>query len=142
MKTIRQILDGKSSDLSRVGPETSVREALERMAQANVGSVLVLDGGRLIGIFTERDFARKAVGHARALDETPVREMMTDPVYYVTPAQSVGECMALMTEKRVRHLPVLEDGTLLGVVSIGDVVKATISEQRFIIEQLERYITG
>jgi len=142
MKTIRQILAEKSPELCSVGPEASVREALETMERANVGSVLVLADARVTGIFTERDFSRKAIRHARALDRTPVREMMTEAVCYVTPAQSVEECMALMTDKRVRHLPVLDDGRLLGVVSIGDLVKATIAEQRFIIEQLERYITG
>ena len=142
MKTIRQILAEKSPELCSIHPEASVREALELMERANVGSVLVLDGGRVVGIFTERDFARKAIHQTQAPSQIRVREMMTDAVCYVTPAQSVEECMALVTDQRVRHLPVLEDGTLLGVVSIGDLVKATIAEQRFIIEQLERYITG
>jgi CBS domain-containing protein len=142
MKTIRQILAEKSPKLCSTGPRASVREALELMERDNVGSVLVLDEARVIGIFTERDFARKAIELTRPLAQVPVREMMTEAVCYVTPAQTVEECMALVTEKRVRHLPVLDDGELLGVVSIGDLVKATIAEQRFIIEQLERYITG
>jgi CBS domain-containing protein len=142
MKTIRQILAEKPSELCHVSPHSSVLEALELMERANVGSVLVLDQDRVVGIFTERDFARKAIHPPRAPNAIPVQEMMTDAVCYVTPANSVQECMALVTEKRVRHLPVLENGELLGVVSIGDLVKATIAEQRFIIEQLERYITG
>jgi CBS domain-containing protein len=142
MKTIRQILADKSHALCSVGPDSTVLQALELMERFNVGSVLVLDEGRVVGIFTERDFARGAVREIRVPSGIPVRAMMTESVRYVTPAQSAEECMALMTEKRVRHLPVLEDGQILGVVSIGDLVKATIAEQRFIIEQLERYITG
>jgi CBS domain-containing protein len=142
MKTIRQILADKSPELCSVSPALAVLDALKLMERMNVGSVLVLDGARVVGIFTERDFARKAIRHTRALADTPVGEMMTVEVRYVTPAQTAEECMALMTEKRVRHLPVLDDGTLLGVVSIGDLVKATIADQQFIIDQLERYITG
>lgn len=142
MKTIRQILADKSPELCSVSPTLAVLDALKLMERMNVGSVLVLDGARVVGIFTERDFARKAIRHTRPLADTPVGEMMTAEVRYVTPAQTAEECMALMTEKRVRHLPVLDDGTVLGVVSIGDLVKATIADQQFIIDQLERYITG
>ena len=140
MKTIRQILAEKSPELCSIHPEASVREALELMERANVGSVLVLDGGRVVGIFTERDFARKAIHQTQAPSQIRVREMMTDAVCYVTPAQSVEECMALMTEKRVRHLPVLEHDAMIGILSIGDVVKAVIDDREFLIEQLATYI--
>jgi CBS domain-containing protein len=112
------------------------------MADKNVGALVVRDGERIVGLFTERDYARKIVLMARTSKETPVREVMTSPVIYVRPEQTNEECMALMTEKRVRHLPVISVGELVGLVSIGDLVKNIISEQKFIIAQLEHYITG
>jgi CBS domain-containing protein len=112
------------------------------MAEQNIGSLLVMEGRAVVGLITERDYARKIVLMARSSKETPVRDIMTSPVMYVRPDQTSEECMALMTENRVRHLPVMDDGTLIGVISIGDLVKDVISEQKFIIQQLEHYIAG
>src|SRR5262249_25689876 len=123
-------------------PDASVFEALKVMAEKNVGALLVIEGERLVGVFSERDYARKVILHGKASKEIPVREIMTAHVLYVRPHQTIEECMALMTDKRVRHLPVLDGEQLIGVISIGDVVKAIIAEQGFIIEQLQNYITG
>ena len=142
MKTLRQILAAKSADLAVVSPEDPVFHALQVMSNANVGAVLVLDGDKLVGIFSERDYARKVILHGKASKETRVGAIMSDKVLYVTPEQTVDECMAIMTEKHFRHLPVLAEGKVIGIVSIGDVVKETICEQKFIIEQMEKYITG
>ena len=125
-----------------MSPEATVYNALELMAEKNVGAVLVMHANRLVGILSERDYARKVILHGKSSKDTPVREIMTERVVYVRPEQSAEDCMALMTDKRVRHLPVLQDDELIGVISIGDVVKSIISEQEFIIEQLERYISG
>ena len=143
MSTLKQLIDSKTGPLAVVAPGDTVFHALEVMAKHGVGAVLVLDGEQLVGIFSERDYARKVILHGKASKDTPVREIMSDRVAYVSPDATVDECMALMTEKHFRHLPVIDnDGKLLGVVSIGDLVKATISSQRFLIEQLERYIAG
>ena len=142
MKTVVQLLRGKGHEVLSVSPETSVFEALEVMAEKNVGALLVVEGGRLAGIFSERDYARKVILKGKASREVPVREIMTSHVLYVRPDQTIEDCMALMTDKRVRHLPVLDGERLVGVISIGDVVKAIITEQKFIIEQLQNYITG
>ncbi len=137
------MLASKSGPLASVTPDTPVFRALQVMSDANVGALLVLDGPKLVGIFSERDYARKVILRGKASRDTPVREIMSDKVLYVTPEQTVDECMAIMTEKHFRHLPVLdEDGLVVGIVSIGDVVKETISAQQFTIEQLEKYITG
>jgi CBS domain-containing protein len=112
------------------------------MAQKNIGALLVLEHGRIVGMLTERDYARKVVLMARSSKDTPLREIMTTSVIYVRPDQTSEECMALMTQSRVRHLPVIEEGKLAGLISIGDLVKGIISEQKFIIEQLQHYITG
>lgn len=142
-RTVEQILRGKGYNVWSVSPDDTVYEALDVMAEKNIGAVLVLDEeGDLVGIMSERDYARKIILQRRTSRETLVRDIMTSDVVYVRPEQTVEDCMALMTDKRIRHLPVLEDGELIGVVSIGDVVKAIISEQEFIIEQLENYITG
>ena len=125
-----------------MAPNSTVYDALKLMADKNVGAVLVMDAGRLVGILSERDYARKVILHGKSSKDTPIREIMTQRVVYVRPEQTAEECMALMTDKRVRHLPVLEDDQVVGVISIGDVVKSIISEQEFIIEQLERYISG
>lgn len=140
MKTVSQILEGKGGDIAAVTPGSSVYDALQLMAEREVGAVLVLDDGRLAGILSERDYARKVVLLGKASRETPVRDIMTPRVVCVSLDHTVDQCMALMTDKRVRHLPVLVDDRVVGVVSIGDVVKATIAEQRYIIEQLEHYI--
>lgn len=143
MKTLKQLLAGKTRPLAVVAPSDSVFHALTVMAKHDVGALLVLDGEQLVGIFSERDYARKIILHGKTSKETLVREIMSDRVAYVTPACTLDECMALMTEKRFRHLPVLnDDGSVVGLVSIGDLVKETISDQRFLIAQLERYIAG
>ena len=140
MKTVEQMLEGKKYRLLSVAPEATVYDALDLMAQHDVGALIVLDGEHLVGIFSERDYARKVILFGKSSKETLVREIMTDKVLCVRPEQSVDQCMALMTDKRVRHLPVLDHKKVIGVISIGDVVKEVISEQQFVIEQLEQYI--
>lgn len=140
MKTVRQLLQGKSRGLCTIGPGASVLDALKLMADQNIGALLVVENDQLVGIVSERDYARKVILLGRSSHDTPVREIMTGRAICVQPGNSVEECMALMTDKRVRHLPVIENEKLLGVLSIGDLVKETISEQRFMIEQLESYI--
>lgn len=142
MKTVEQILRGKGGELVSVGPDESVFDALALMARREVGAVVVLEGARLVGILSERDYARKIILLGKASKDTPVRDIMTQRVVCVSPTTTIDECMALMTDKRCRHLPVLEGERVIGVVSIGDVVKQTIAEQQFIIEQLEHYIMG
>ena len=143
MITLKQMLAAKNRPLAVVTPGDSVFHALSLMAMHDVGALLVLENEQLIGIFSERDYARKLILQGKSSKETLVREIMSDKVAYVTPGATVDECMALMTEKRFRHLPVLsEDGEVVGIVSIGDLVKATISNQQFLISELERYITG
>ncbi len=143
MITLKQMLAAKNRPLAVVTPNDSVFHALSLMAMHDVGALLVLDGEDLVGIFTERDYARKLILHGKSSKETLVSEIMSDKVAYVTLSATVDECMALMTEKHFRHLPVLsEDGEVIGIVSIGDLVKATISSQQFLISQLEHYITG
>ena len=143
MITLKQMLAAKNRPLAVVTPNDSVYHALSLMAMHDVGALLVLEDEQLVGIFSERDYARKLILQGKSSKETLVREIMSDKVAYVTPSATVDECMALMTEKRFRHLPVLsEDGEVVGIVSIGDLVKATISNQRFPISGLERYITG
>jgi len=140
MKTVQQLLESKRHRLVSVSLETTVLDALKLMAEKEIGAVLVLDGDRLAGIFSERDYARKVVLHGKSSKDTPVREIMTDEVRCVRPEQSIEDCMGLMTDKRIRHLPVLEHKKVVGVISIGDVVKEMLSEQEFVIKQLERYI--
>jgi CBS domain-containing protein len=150
METVKSILEAKGGEVYSVGPEATLYEALEVMADKNVGAVLVLDpAGAVLGIFTERDFVRKFMIKGRSGEGTKVKEIMTARVLYVGPATSVSDCMNLMTEKRVRHLPVMLDGKPVGIVSIGDVVKAILKSQEQVISrqaseigQLERYISG
>ena len=143
MLTVRNVLDSKHKDLWTVGPETTVYEALEQMAEKDIGALLVVEGERLVGVFSERDYARKVILRGRASRTTAVRELMRTRVLCVGPDRTIEDCMALMTVRRVRRLPVLEDGErLAGIVTIGDVVKALISEKEFLIEELERYITS
>ena len=143
MHTVGQILRKKGHDIWSVGPDTTVYEALQMMADKNVGALVVLENGELVGIFSERDYARKIVLQGKTSRQTAVSEIMTSRVNCVHPEQTTDECMALMTAKHIRHLPVLdEDDRLEGVISIGDVVKAIISDQEFVIEQLENYIKG
>jgi CBS domain-containing protein len=142
MYTVHQMLKNKGSEVWSTTPDTPVLEALQLMADKDVGALLVMEGRRLVGIFSERDYARKIVLLGKTSRETPVREIMTSRVNFVTPHETIGQCMALMTGKHIRHLPVLEDDQVVGVISIGDVVKATIDNQEFVIGQLENYITG
>lgn len=143
MKTLKQMLAGKQRPLVVVSPNDSVFHALTLMAQHNVGALMVLNGEQLVGIFSERDYARKIILHGKSSKETLVSEIMSDKIAYVTPGTTLDECMALMTDKHFRHLPVLEeDGTVVGIISIGDLVKETISNQQFLIKQLEHYISG
>ena len=142
MKTVREVLEGKGRRVWSVAPDTTVFDALLLMAEKDVGAVLVLDAARrLVGVLSERDYARQVILKGKTSKETPVGEIMTARVVYVRPEQSVDECMALMTDKRIRHLPVLEGDELIGLLSIGDVVKTVIQEKQFQIEQLENYIT-
>lgn len=142
MQTVREILQKKGRNIRSVAPDDSVLRALEVMAEHDIGGVVVLDGDKLVGILTERDYARRVVLLGRASRELPVMEIMTKEVVCVTPDRTVEECMALMTDKRVRHLPVLEQNVVAGVISIGDVVKETIAEREFEIAQLQSYISG
>ncbi|MBP6777966.1 MAG: CBS domain-containing protein [Piscinibacter sp.] len=143
MTTVAEILKSKpDAVVHTIGPDASVFEAVSLMAQKNIGALLVAEGGQVVGIVSERDYARKVALMARSSRETPLRDIMSSPVMFVQPGQTSEECMALMTENRLRHLPVMSGGKLIGLVSIGDLVKNIISEQKFIIEQLEHYIAG
>jgi len=142
MVTVRQLIDAKTGPLATVSPGTTVRKALELMAEREIGCVLVVDRDLLKGVMSERDYARKIILKGKSSVDTPVSEIMTDHVVCAGPELTVPECMALMSSKRIRHLPVLENDRLVGIVSIGDLVKAMISEQEFIIRQLETYIAG
>ncbi len=140
MRPLKQLIEGKKALLS-VGPEDTVLVALTLLAQHDIGALLVLERGKLVGIFSERDYARKIVLKGKASKDTSIREIMSDKVSCVTLNQTVEECMALMTDKHIRHLPVLgAGGEVLGIISIGDLVKETISHQKFTIEQLVSYI--
>jgi CBS domain-containing protein len=141
IKTIREILDNKGHQIWSVSPDTKIFEALQLMAEKNIGALVVLDGDKLVGIISERDYARKVALKGKTSKETPVRDIMTPKVLYVSPEKTAEDCMALMIEKRIRHLPVYEQDKLIGVVSIGDVVKAVIEEKKIAIEHLENYIT-
>jgi CBS domain-containing protein len=140
MKTVKQLLEGKSHGLWTIGPDARVFEALKLMAEKDVGALLVVENDKLVGILSERDYARKMILHGKSSHDTAVKEIMTARVICVQPNRTTDECMALMTEKRVRHLPVIENDKLTGVLSIGDLVKETISDQQFMIKQLESYI--
>jgi CBS domain-containing protein len=143
MKTLKQLLAGKNRPLAVAAPGDTVYHALTVMAKHEVGALLVLDGEQLVGIFSERDYARKIILQGKTSKETLVSEIMSDKVAFVTPSASLDECMALMTEKHFRHLPILDDnGNVLSIISIGDLVKETISDQKFLIAQLEHYISS
>ena len=143
MTTVTEILSSKANPtIHTIDPSASVYEAVRLMAQENIGALVVVEHDRVVGIVTERDYARKVALMARASRDTPLRDIMTSPVMYVQPRQTSEECMALMTENRLRHLPVMDGGKLIGLISIGDLIKDIISEQKFIIEQLEHYISG
>ena len=142
MTTIRQLLREKGHKIYSVGPDSTVYDAIRMMADENIGSLLVMEGGKIVGIITERHYARNVVLKGRTSPATRVRDIMENKVLYAQPDQSVEECMAIMTDKRVRHLPVIEQGKEIGLVSIGDLVKSIISDQKFTIEQLEHFIRG
>ena len=142
MQTVRDILKAKGSDVWWVDPNATVFDALQRMAEKEVGALVVMQGEQIVGLISERDYARKVILHGRASATTLVKEIMTSPVVYIHSDQAIEECMSLMTEKRTRHLPVMENGKLVGLISIGDIVKSIIADQQFIIEQLVRYVSG
>ncbi|MER3482701.1 MAG: histidine kinase [Meiothermus sp.] len=140
--TVRQLLQAKGGATHTVSPDISVFEALEQMAAHDIGAVLVTDKSDLVGIFSERDYARKIVLMGRVSRDTLVKEVMSSDLVTVGPAATVADCMELMTRHRVRHLPVLENGALIGIISIGDVVKAIMTQQELMISELESYISG
>ena len=142
MHTVKELLREKGNQVWTIGPDATVYEALELMAAKNIGCVVVFEDENVTGIFTERDYARKVALKGRSSRTTKVGELMITDVLYVGPDDTIEDCMALMTEKRLRHLPVMENGKLAGVVSIGDIVKVIISNHEFTIRELERYITG
>lgn len=142
MVTVKYILQQKGNQVWFVSPDTKVYDALQLMADKNVGALLVLDGDKVEGIFSERDYARKVALEGRSSKDLPVNEIMSSKVLFVNPGRSADECMALMIQKRVRHLPVLENDELRGLISIGDVVKAVLDDKDYMIDQLEQYITN
>ena len=139
---VKQLISRKGNTVWAVRPDETVFDALTLMAEKGIGALLVFRGNQLIGIFSERDYARKVILKGKSSHNTTVSEIMTTKVLVVHPHQTMNDCMALMTDKHIRHLPVLEDDSVIGVISIGDVVKEIISEQEFVISQLENYITG
>ena len=141
MASVRQVLQSKGHDIWSIGPELSVYDAIAMMAQQEVGALVVLDGETLVGVLSERDYARKVVLQGRSSRDTKIKDIMTTRVAFARPDQSVQDCMAMMTDKRIRHLPVMDGDELLGVISIGDLVKSIIEEQQHVIEQLEQYIS-
>ena len=142
MTYVEQLLKTKGNEIWSITPQATVYEALQMMSEKDVGALLVVDKGNLVGIFSERDYARKLILKGRFSKDTTVGELMTREVLYIESQSTIEHCMALMTAKRVRHLPVLENERLIGIVTIGDVVKQIISDQEFTIQQLERYIKG
>ena len=142
MKTVSDILQTKGREVFTITPQTIVFDALKMMADKNVGALVVMDGAKVTGILSERDYARKVILHGRSSRELETREIMSTKVYFVSPEHNIDDCMALFTNKRVRHLPVLQTDKLIGIISIGDAVKAVIAEQESTIKHLENYITG
>lgn len=142
MKTIKQLLQTKGNAVWTITPDASVFDAIELMSDKGVGALPVVDGEKLVGIISERDYARKVILQGRSSRDTQIREIMTSKVYYIRAEQSIEDGMALMTDKRIRHLPVFENDHMIGIVSIGDLVREIISQQEFLIGQLENYITG
>jgi CBS domain-containing protein len=140
MENLKQLLSAKGGEVYTIRPDARVIEALKLMAQKDVGALLVMDGSRLVGIISERDYARKVILHGKSSQDIAVRDIMTTDVVKVDPSRTVEECMGLMTQRRVRHLPVCEGDKLVGLVSIGDLVKEVIAEQEQTIKQLESYI--
>ena len=142
MRTVRQLLGSKTPEVFSVSPDASVLDAIKLMAEKGVGAVLAMQGARLCGIVSERDYARKVVLQGRSSSNTPVRDIMTAKVVTVRPDDSVDHCMQIVTEHRIRHLPVVEGEAIIGVISIGDLVKAVIEDQQVELDQLQRYIAS
>ena len=142
MHNIDTLLKDKGKDIWSIGPQETAFKALETMSQRNVGALLVIEKGKLVGIFSERDYARKVILKGKSSKDTTVGELMTPDVFYASPENTLQETMALMTAKHIRHMPVLKDDRLIGMVTLGDVVKQIISEQKFTIKELEKYISG
>jgi CBS domain-containing protein len=140
MQSMAQLLSTKGSRVWSISPDATVFEGLELMAEKNIGALLIVEGGRPVGIMSERDYARKVILEGRSSRETPIRSIMTSHLVSARPADNVEQAMEIMTRERIRHLPVMDGETVLGLVSIGDLVKATIDQQQFTIQQLERYI--
>jgi len=140
MKTIKQIIAHKSNKVAHIEPQANVVDAIKIMTEMNIGSMLVMDKGKVVGILTEKDFLQQIVLKDRLCEVVSVSEVMTTPVVAVTPSQAIEQCLAIMTDKRIRHLAVMDNDELVGLVSIGDLVKAVIDEQQFTIEQLEHYV--
>lgn len=142
MRLVKHLLEGKPRAIHSIGPEQPVLEAIRMMADKYVGALLVMRGDELLGIVSERDYARKVILKGKSSADTPVREIMSSPVLSVGPGDSAHRCMRVMTEQRIRHLPVVEEAKVIGMLSIGDLVKAVIDEQAEQLEQLQRYIAG
>ena len=142
MTTIAQLLNAKGKQIWSVEPKATIFQALEIMSEKGIGALLVMEDGKLKGIFSERDYARKVILKDKSSKETPVGELMTKKVFYIDPQKTTNDCMAMMTAKRIRHVPVIEDNQVMGIVTIGDVVNQIISEQEVTINHLENYITG
>ncbi len=142
MNTLSHLLHGKGNQVWSIGPDATVYDAIHLMAEKGIGALVVLQDESPVGIISERDYARQVILKDRSSRETLVKEIMSDKVVYADPHQTVDECLAVMTEKRIRHLPVMDGGKMLGLISMGDLVKVIIAEQKLTIDQLERYITG
>ena len=142
MRTVRQLLDTKSPEIHSIGPDVPVIDAIRLMAERRIGALLVMDGARLVGMLSERDYARKIVLQGRSSKDTPVREIMTAEVVSVSPQHNTDQCMQLVTDSRIRHLPVVENGQVIGLISIGDLVKAVIESQQQELDHLQRYIAS
>ena len=142
MQSIEQLLESKGHDIWSIGPDACVFEAIEMMDEKGVGALLVMDDGDLVGVISERDYARKVILKGRSSRKTPIKDIMTTDVVCAQVDQNIEACMSVMTQKRIRHLPITRDGQLVGVVSLGDLVKAVIADQEAVIEQLEHYISG
>ncbi len=140
MKTIKEVINSKGSNVASISPNTDAKDAIKLMAESGISSLLIMDGNKVIGIFSDKDFSCKIVAKDRLSEDIPVSEVMTSPVCAIRPNQSIDDAMSVMTEKRIRHLPVMNGEELIGLVSIGDLVKAMIKEQKDTIEQLEHYI--
>ena len=142
MATVRQLLNTKGNEIWSIAPQATAYEALQIMSEKDVGALLVVVKGKLVGIFSERDYARKVILKGKSSKDTQVGQLMSYEVFSIEPQSTIEDCMALMTAKRVRHLPVMENNRLIGIVTIGDVVKQAIADREFLIQQLQKYIAG